>query len=148
MASRREARRQAIDILFQADVTGQDARVVLAGWHAAGRSVDAFAEELVEGVTAELAEIDALLAAHSEHWRLGRMASVDRTILRVATFELLHRPDVPPAVAIDEAVEAAKELSTEDSGAFVNGILGRIAREDERTGAGDRGPAPPPANGT
>ena len=129
MASRREARRQAIDVLFQADVTGADARRILAEWHAADRAVDPFAEELVEGVASARDEIDALLSAHSEHWSLERMARVDRTVLRVATYELLHRPDVPPAAAIDEAVEAAKDLSTEDSGAFVNGILGRIARE-------------------
>jgi transcription antitermination protein NusB len=129
VASRREARRQAIDVLFQADLTGADARRILAEWHAAGRGVDPFAEELVEGVTSAREEVDALLSAHSEHWLLDRMAGVDRTILRVATYELLHRPDVPPAAAIDEAVRAAKELSTEDSGAFVNGILGHIARE-------------------
>jgi N utilization substance protein B len=132
VASRREARRQAIDVLFQADLTGADGRRILAQWQAAGRTVDPFAEELVEGVTAVRDEIDALLAAHSEHWALDRMAGVDRTILRVATYELLHRPDVPPAAAIDQAVRAAKELSTEDSGAFVNGILGRIARETDR----------------
>ena len=129
MASRREARRQAIDVLFQADLTGVDGRRILAQWQAAGRTVDPFAEELVEGVTAARNEVDALLAAHSEHWALDRMAGVDRTILRVATYELLHRPDVPPAAAIDEAVRAAKELSTEDSGAFVNGILGRIVQD-------------------
>jgi N utilization substance protein B len=129
VASRREARRQAIDVLFQADLTGADGRRILAEWHAAGRTVDPFAEELVEGVTAVRDEVDALLAEHSEHWPLDRMAGVDRTILRVAAYELLHRPDVPPAAAIDEAVRAAKELSTEDSGAFVNGILGRIARD-------------------
>lgn len=129
MASRREARRQAIDVLFQADLTGADGRRILAEWQAAGRTVDPFAEELVEGVTATRDEVDALLAAHSEHWALDRMAGVDRAILRVATYELLHRPDVPPAAAIDEAVRAAKELSTEDSGAFVNGILGRIVRD-------------------
>lgn len=131
MASRREARRQAIDVLFQADLTDADPRRIVMEWRAAGREVDPFAEELVDGVRGERGEIDALLTAHSEHWPLDRMAGVDRTILRVAIYELLQRPDVPPAVAIDEAVRAAKELSTEDSGAFVNGILGRIAHEVE-----------------
>jgi N utilization substance protein B len=70
-----------------------------------------------------------VLSAHSEHWKLDRMASVDRTILRLATYELLHRPDVPAGAAIDEAVRAAKELSTEDSGRFVNGVLGKVAAE-------------------
>jgi N utilization substance protein B len=126
---RRDARRQAIDILFQADVTGTDALAVLGEWEVAGRQVDAFAGELVEGVATNLAELDELIGEHAEGWTVHRMVAVDRTILRVACFELLHRPDVPVAVAIDEAVEAAKELSTEDSSRFVNGILGKIARE-------------------
>jgi N utilization substance protein B len=129
VASRREARRQAIEVLYQADLTDADARAVLEGWVAAGRDVDPFARALVEGVADHAEEIDAVLAAHSEHWSLERMASVDRVVLRVAAYELLHADDVPTAVAIDEAVRAAKELSTEDSGAFVNGILGRIAAE-------------------
>jgi transcription antitermination protein NusB len=138
LASRREARRQAIDVLFQADLTGDDPRRILIEWRAAGREIDPFAEALVDGVAAARDVIDALLSAHSEHWPLERMAGVDRTILRVATYELLHRPDVPPAAAIDEAVRAAKELSTEESGAFVNGILGHIARE---AGTAPAGPA-------
>jgi N utilization substance protein B len=129
VASRREARRQAIEVLYQADVTGRDARAVLEDWTAAAREVDAFARLLVEGVREHAAEIDDVLAAQSEHWSLDRMASLDRVVLRVATYELLHTRDVPAAVAIDEAVRAAKELSTEESGAFVNGILGRIAAE-------------------
>jgi len=129
MTSRRRARRQAIDVLYQADVTGADAQRSLAEWHAAGREIDPFAQELVEGVTANRAEIDDVLSAHSEHWTLDRMASLDRTILRVAVFELVHRPDVPASAAISEAVEIAKELSTEDSGRFVNGILGKLAAE-------------------
>lgn len=136
MTSRRQARRQAIDVLYQADVTGRDPQVTLAEWHAAGREIDPFAVELVEGVTANRPQIDDVLSAHSEHWTLDRMASLDRTILRLAVFELVHRPDVPAAAAISEAVEMAKELSTEDSGRFVNGILGKVAaengREDER----------------
>lgn len=129
MASRREARRQAIDVLYQADVTAADPRSVLEEWRGMGREVDPFARELVEGVAGNAAELDDLLASHSEHWPLDRMASVDRVVLRLAIYELLHREDVPPAVAIDEAIRAAKELSTEESGAFVNGILGRIAAE-------------------
>ncbi len=128
MTSRRRARRQAIDVLYQCDVTGADPRMVLADWKDADREPDPFAARLVQGVAANAQRIDALIADHSEHWPLDRMASVDRVVLRVATFELLEG-HVPAAVAIDEAVRAAKELSTEDSGAFVNGILGRIAAE-------------------
>jgi N utilization substance protein B len=129
MTSRRRARRQAIDVLYQADVTGRDPHLALAEWHAAGREIDPFAEELVEGVTANRAQIDDVLSAHSEHWAIARMASLDRTILRLAVFELVHRADVPAAAAISEAVEIAKELSTEDSGRFVNGVLGKVAAE-------------------
>ena len=133
MTTRREARRRAIDILFQADVTGRDPGEVLSEWRDAGREVDAFAQELLEGVAAHRAEIDEAISGHAEHWTIERMASLDRTILRVACHELLHRSDVPASAAISEAVAIAKELSTEDSGRFVNGILGEIAR-----GVGDR----------
>jgi transcription antitermination protein NusB len=129
MTSRREARRQAIDVLYQADVTEKDPRVVLAEWRSAGREIDPFAEELVDGVAANRAEIDSILLSHVENWSLERMATLDRNILRVAVFELLHRPETPASVAISEAVEIAKRLSTEDSSRFVNGILGTFARE-------------------
>ena len=141
MASRRQARRQALDILFQADVTGADPLRVREEWELAGKPVDPFARDLVEGVAAHRPEIDELLGRTAEEWTVDRMASLDRTILRIACFELLHRPDTPPGAAIDEAVEAAKELSTEDSSRFVNGILGRIARE--RTEALDAPPSDP-----
>ena len=95
-------------------------------WQRAGRTVPTYAEAVVSGVERNLPEIDALLAGHSEGWTVHRMAVVDRTILRVACYEL--RSGVPAAIAINEAVEAAKRLSTEDSGRFINGLLGRIAR--------------------
>ncbi len=129
VASRRQARRQAVDILYQADVTSSLPLGVADDWDVAGHPVDPFARELVAGVAEHLTEIDGLLARYAQDWTVERMAALDRTILRVACFELLHRSDVPPAAAIDEAVVAAKELSTEDSSRFVNGILGRIARE-------------------
>ena len=132
MASRRDARRVALDILYQADVTGADPIAVLAEWIAAGREVDAFARELVSGVAMHLGAIDSTIGEHARGWTVRRMASVDRTILRVACEELLHRADVPAGAAISEAVDAANELSTEDSGRFVNGILGQIAREGVR----------------
>jgi N utilization substance protein B len=124
---RRAARRKAIDILYQADITERPPGTVLDEWEKAGRTVPTYTDSLVRGVEGSLTEIDGLLAAHSEGWTVHRMAVVDRTILRVATFELLS--GVPTAVAINEAVDAAKRLSTEDSGRFINGLLGRIARE-------------------
>jgi len=129
LSSRRQERRLAIEILFQADVTGKDGRSALTGWVESGRTVPAFTRELVEGVTDHLAEIDETIAAHSEGWTVDRMASVDRTVLRTACYELAFGREVPVAVAIDEAVRAAKDLSTDDSGRFVNGVLGKIASE-------------------
>ncbi|HXF57784.1 MAG TPA: transcription antitermination factor NusB [Actinomycetota bacterium] len=123
---RRRARRTAIEILFQADLTGRPPSEVLASWREAGRHIPPYTEELVLGVERELPEIDRWLGETSREWPVHRMAAVDRTILRVATREL--RAGLPVPVAIDEAVEAANELSTEESGRFVNGVLARIAR--------------------
>jgi len=128
MTSRREARRLALDILYQADVTHRDPSAVLAEWKEAGRELDPYTGELVRGVEHHLADLDRTIGSVAEGWRVDRMPSLDRTILRVATFELTVTGDVPPGAAIDEAVRAAKELSTEDSGRFVNGVLGEIAR--------------------
>ena len=127
MTSRREARRIAIDIIYQADITATDPTAVWEAWRDAGRPIPPFTGELVAGVEERLPEVDLLLAEHTEGWTVERMAVLDRTILRVAVFELLHRADVPPSVAISEAVQAASDLSTEGSSRFVNGILGRIA---------------------
>jgi transcription antitermination protein NusB len=129
LSSRRQERRLAIEILFQADVTGNDGRSALAGWVDSGRTVPPFTRELVEGVTDHLAELDETIGAHSEGWTIDRMASVDRTVLRAAVYELAFDREVPVGVAIDEAVRAAKDLSTDDSGRFVNGVLGKIASE-------------------
>ena len=128
-ARRRAARRQAIDIVFQADITETDPVAVLEDWRAAGRRIPPYTEELVKGTAEGMKEIDRTLGAHLEGWTVPRMAAVDRAILRVACYELGSA--VPAAVAISEAVEAANELSTDDSGRFVNGVLGRIASERE-----------------
>jgi transcription antitermination protein NusB len=122
---RRAARRVAIDIVYQADVMDRAPSEIVAQWEAAGKRVPPYAVELCRGVEASMGEIDALLGANAEGWTVHRMAVVDRTILRVACYEL--RSGLPAAIAINEAVEAAKELSTEDSGRFINGVLGRIA---------------------
>ncbi len=124
-----EARRIALDILFQADVRGEKITDAVADWLGDQREVPEFASELVLGVATHLEELDKLIGEYAVEWTVARMAVVDRNILRLAVYELLHRPDVPPSAAINEAVVAAKELSTEDSGRFVNGILGRIARD-------------------
>ncbi len=139
MTSRRAARRTAIDILYQADLTEADPRLVLAEWLEAGRVLSPFTTELVEGVEDHLPEIDLLLEERSEGWTVARMTALDRTILRVAIHELRHREDVPASVAISEAVEAATDLSSEGSPRFVNGILGKIASEMRPAAAEERG---------
>jgi transcription antitermination protein NusB len=139
MTRRRDSRRTAVAILYQADLTGRPPLDVLEERRSLGEggAVSGFAEDLVRGVAEHQEEIDALIGEHAEGWTVPRMAAVDRTLLRVASYEILYRDDVPAAVAVDEAVAAAKELSTEDSGRFVNGVLGRIVQEGkERAGAG------------
>jgi N utilization substance protein B len=85
--------------------------------------------KLVEGVVANQEELDKLIRQHSEHWRLERMAAVDRNLLRLALYELLHVPEVPAKVVINEAVELAKKYGSEESGSFINGILDRVRQE-------------------
>jgi N utilization substance protein B len=120
---RSDQRRAAAVALYQEDVTGRPAPELLE------RDATPFTRELVEGVEVEKESLDALIERHSEGWALDRIAPLERNILRVALLELLHRPDVPAEVAIDEAVEAAKELCGADAPGFVNGILGAVHRE-------------------
>ena len=117
-----QARRLAVDILYQADITGEVPLEVARSWEAVGRSVPDHTVHLITGVSASLGRIDELLGEHSEGWVVSRMSVVDRAILRTAVFELLD--GIPVAIAINEAVEAAESLSTEASGRFVNGVLG------------------------
>jgi N utilization substance protein B len=133
VASRRQDRRRALDILYEADIAGLAPSAVLARRAEAGESLNPFTVELVTGVEGRLAEIDGLLGAAAADWTVARMPAVDRSAMRVACYELLTG-DVSTAVAISEAVEAVGELSTEGSVAFVNGVLGRIARDREATG--------------
>jgi N utilization substance protein B len=133
MSRRRTARRRAIDVLFQADLTDRQISTVLEERSALEREAPAYTAELVAGVQEHLGEIDRILGEHSEGWTVARMPGVDRAILRLAAYEILFRDDVPAAVAINEAVDAAKELSTDASRGFVNGVLGKIARERAET---------------
>ncbi|MFP3867753.1 MAG: transcription antitermination factor NusB [Desulfobacteraceae bacterium] len=91
-----------------------------------GRKPSAYFKQLVEGVADHREELDALITRFSEHWRVERMTAIDRNVLRLAIFELLYLPQAPPKAVINEAIELAKRYSTEDSGAFINGILDRI----------------------
>jgi transcription antitermination protein NusB len=128
MQPRTKARKRALDILHAADALDRPVLDVLAD----EGDVPGFTRELVEGVDAHRAELDDLIRRYADRWALERMPIVDRNLLRIGAFELLYRPDVPTAAAINEAVELAKMLSTEDSGRFVNGLLGRVAREHAR----------------
>ena len=121
MSARSKARKRALDVLFEADQRAVDPLQTLADCvRRSDPPVPAYSSELVEGVTANLGRIDAVLTFYAEEWSLDRMPPVDRTVLRLALYELLWCDDVPTAVAIDEAVELAKSLSTDESPKFVN----------------------------
>lgn len=135
MGHRRRAREAAIQLWYQID---QGVFSVEEAWrnywdiHSVPDDIRVFAELLVFGVAREREAIDHLLSEFSAHWRLPRMAAVDRNILRVALFELLHCPDVPLRVTLNEAIELGKKFGTEESGAFINGILDHIAKTVEK----------------
>ena len=127
MSARSKARKRALDVLFESEQRSVPALDTLAGrLAAADPPVGEHTVELVEGVVANAERIDELLSTYAQDWSLDRMPAVDRAILRLATFELLWRDDVPDAVVIDEAVTLARSLSTDDSPGFVNGLLGRL----------------------
>ncbi len=127
MAARSKARKRALDVLFEAEVRGEPVLELLAERTAAADPpVSDYAAELVRGVHAHVGQIDELLAAHAKGWTVDRMPAVDRNVLRIGVYELLWADDVPDPVAVSEAVALAGELSTDESGSFVNGLLGRL----------------------
>lgn len=125
MTSRREARRAALFMLFQWDVTGKELGSTYEG------EVDDFARETAEGVAARAAELDRRIDEATEDWPADRLGALERNVLRIGIYEL-ERGDVPREVAIDEAVRLAKRYASDEAGKLVNGILGRIARETAR----------------
>jgi transcription antitermination protein NusB len=130
MGKRRKSREIAVQALFHLDMNPEkDSKRALALFKEnfpVEEEVEPFFSRLVEGVNDHSFEIDRLIRQHSENWRLERMSRVDRTILRLAVFELRYCQDIPPRVAINEAIELGKYFGTEDSGAFINGILDSI----------------------
>jgi N utilization substance protein B len=126
VAPRREARERALGLCYEREARSISAVELLDDLPAAP---DAYAIELVRGVEDHERELDSLLSQYSEHWSVERMPAVDRAVLRLGCFELAHEPEVPTAVVISEAVELAKQYSTEKSGRFVNGLLARIAEQ-------------------
>ncbi len=131
MPARRKARRRALDVLYQADLRDLPEREVLGAYlerlEQPRPDHIGYTVRLVEGVAEHRARIDELIASYAEGWTLDRMPPVDRNLARIAVWELLYAPDVDAPVAISEAMELAKSLSTEDSPRFLNGLLGRIA---------------------
>jgi N utilization substance protein B len=127
MAARTKARKRAVDVLYEADIRSGD-RLALLRERLADETppVPDHTVRLVEGVAEHADRIDELIDTHAANWSIDRLPDVDRAILRMAVFELLWADDVPDAVVIDEAVELAKALSTDDSPAYVNGVLGAI----------------------
>jgi len=128
VVSRREARKRALDLLYEADLKDRPLPQILAA-ALAQEDLPEFTLELVRGVHRHRAEIDRIIEANARGWSLPRMPIIDRNLLRLGLFELLHT-DVPTAVAIDEAVELAKTLSTDNSGRFINGVLARVAEAE------------------
>jgi N utilization substance protein B len=129
MSVRRRAREIALQVLYQLDIDPQDPKKVVAlHWENFQPSEQAreFCLRLAEGVLQNRKDIDRLIEENSENWTLKRMAVVDRNILRLATFELRYCPDIPFKVTLNEAIELAKKFGTDDSGAFINGILDKI----------------------
>ena len=134
MAARSKARKRALDVLYESDVRGVAPLATLAERvELAEPPVNDYTIELVEGVHAHRDRIDAILADYAEGWTIARMPDVDRAILRLGVYELLWRDEVPDPVAIDEAVELAKALSTDESPRFVNGVLARVLRDRPAT---------------
>ena len=134
MSARTKARKRALDALYAAELTGRAAQVLLAETLASvvdrqnQEAIFDYAEALVSGFEANRASIDAQLVALSDGWSLERMPAIDRNLLRLGAWEIMHNPDVPNEVAISEAVALASEYSTDDSPKFINGVLARLGK--------------------
>ena len=134
MSSRSKARKRALDALYAAELNKLNPLEVLEAAQGAAQdrqnqdAIFDYAETLVRGVTGELSTLDARLQNLSEGWKLERMPNLDRALLRIGAWEILHNPDVPNEVAISEAVNLASELSTDESPKFINGILARLSK--------------------
>ncbi len=133
MSSRTKSRKRALDVLYAADIRGLDLATALTDEdvRVAGETDRAmqwaYAAEIVRGVIDHRPELDELITTYARDWPLDRMPAIDRALLRIGSWEIAYNPEVPNAVAVSEAVDAAATLSTEDSAKFINGVLGRIA---------------------
>jgi N utilization substance protein B len=127
VSARGKARKRALDVLFECDARGLPLGQTLESW-ARDHALNPYTVTLVDGVAEHQQRIDEIVSTYSEGWDLDRMPAVDRTVLRIGVFELLFAPDVPPEVAVSEAVRLATDLSTDESPAFVNGLLSAVAQ--------------------
>ncbi|HVR43514.1 MAG TPA: transcription antitermination factor NusB [Thermoanaerobaculia bacterium] len=131
MGARRKSRELALQMLFQYDMSGNDPEAIVLTFEELQRvkpPVRDFAVRIFDGTVRHLAEIDEMLTRQAENWRLSRMAVVDRNIIRMSIYELLHESETPKLVIIDEAIEIAKKFGTQKSGPFINGILDGILK--------------------
>lgn len=129
MGRRRQARELALQALYLADaarMSGEEALLIVRAGSEVDEKAETFARQLTLGTLSDLADLDERIAKVAKNWDLGRMAAVDRNILRMASYELLRCPETPISVVIDEALEIAKAYSSEDSSAFINGILDKV----------------------
>lgn len=131
MQDRRKARIVALEIIYQKEMTNAPLNQIIANRIRAGgyAAPSEFALSLINGVIEHRKELDDLIASHADNWALDRMPSLDRNIIRISLYEMLYEEDIPCSVSINEAVELAKIYGTEESGKFVNGVLGKIATE-------------------
>lgn len=132
MSARSKARKQALDILYEADIRSSDALAILESRDVVEEGPDArpireYTRELISGVTSNKRKIDELIATYAQGWDMDRLAAVDRNILRLGIFEIIWSDELADGIAIDEAITLAKDLSTEDSATFIHGLLGKIS---------------------
>lgn len=132
MGNRRRARECALQVMYDMDISSTPVRIALANYFATypqHEEVQIYCETIVNGFVTHQGEIDELISKQSTHWRLDRMALIDRNILRLAVYELVRMDDVPLKVVLNEAIEIGKKYGTEDTGAFINGILDHLAKK-------------------
>jgi len=136
VSARTKARRRAVEVLYEVDLRGEDADAGMASLSSRLQSINPYTEQIVRGTAAHAEQIDETVSTYAEGWALDRMPAVDRAILRVGTWEILWG-DVPDGVALAEAVQLANDLSTDESGRYINGVLGRVQSVKSRITLGD-----------
>ncbi len=127
MSARRKARKRALDFLYEADLRGTNALELYLARGSDELAQEAYVEKLLRGVAEHQSKLDELIMTYAQGWDMDRMPAIDRNLLRLSIYELLWEPELDEKIAINEAVEMAAELSTNDSSSYINGVLGRIA---------------------